>query len=518
MKKLFNYSGLILIIFSIISISSCKKDKTAPVVSTEGITQITYTSATSGGIVNGDGGSAIVARGVCWNSSTGPTTSNSTTNETGALGSFASNLTNLNQNTTYYVRAYAVNSVGTSYGNEITFTTNKVSVPDLTTTEITSITQKTAISGGNVSSDNGESVTSRGVCWSTVTKPTTADDKTVDGTGTGIFVSNISGLDGGTTYYLRAYAINNTGTSYGNEITFTTDPAFIPVISTKAISAVTPSTASSGGNVTSDGGSSISARGVCWSTTSNPTTANSKTTDGTGTGSFTSSVSGLTPGTTYYLRAYATNSAGTGYGDQTVFMSVLSDVDNNLYKTVTIGTQVWMAENLKTTKYRNGDLIGTTDPPTNDITIEAAPKYQWAYDGNEGHVPDYGRLYTWYAITDSRNVCPTGWHVPSDGEWNVLAALVGDSVGGRLKEKGLTHWLSPNTGASNTSGFTARPAGIRGEFFIELGLNTIFWSSTEYDGGDAWLRYLSHDDNILGRSNLNKYYGFSVRCMKNSQP
>src|SRR4029078_12512714 len=135
--------------------------------------------------------------------------------------------------------------------------------------------------------------------------------------------------------------------------------------------------------------------------------------------------------------------------------ATVTDIDGNVYHTVTIGTQVWMVENLKTTKYRNGDLIGTTIPATLDISSESTPKYQWAYKGEESNVATYGRLYTWYAVADSRNVCPTGWHVPSDAEWTTLTTyLGGESVaGGKLKENGTVHWESPNTGATNESGF-----------------------------------------------------------------
>jgi uncharacterized protein (TIGR02145 family) len=157
----------------------------------------------------------------------------------------------------------------------------------------------------------------------------------------------------------------------------------------------------------------------------------------------------------------------------------ITDVDGNVYTSVTIGTQVLMVENLKTTRYRNGDLIGTTTPATKDIHAEANPKYQWAYDGNESNVVTYGRLYTWDAVTDSRNLCPTGWHVPSDAEWTTLTYLGGESAaGGKLKEAGTAHWLAPNTGATNESGFTALPGGIRdtdGDF-AAIGWFCAFWS------------------------------------------
>ena len=141
--------------------------------------------------------------------------------------------------------------------------------------------------------------------------------------------------------------------------------------------------------------------------------------------------------------------------------STFTDVEGNAFHFVKIGKQIWMKENLKTTKFSNGDLIGTTNPPTFDISEESNPKYQWAYDGNEDNVAAYGRLYTWYAITDSRNICPAGWHLPTNAEWDTLSFyLEGENVaGGKLKEIGNKHWKSQNFGATDEVGFTALPGG-----------------------------------------------------------
>lgn len=188
------------------------------------------------------------------------------------------------------------------------------------TTAVSSITTTTASSGGTITSDGGASVTARGVCWSTSANPTISDSKTTDATGTGTFTSSLTGLTAGTLYYVRSYATNSSGTSYGTQVSFTTASITVPVLAaTTAASSVTGTTASSGGNVTSDGGASVTARGVCWSTSSNPTTSDSKTSDGTGTGTYTSSLTGLSGGTQYYVRAYATNSAGTAYGTEINF-------------------------------------------------------------------------------------------------------------------------------------------------------------------------------------------------------
>ena len=197
----------------------------------------------------------------------------------------------------------------------------------------------------------------------------------------------------------------------------------------------------------------------------------------------------------------------------------ITDIDGNIYATVKIGNQVWMAENLKTTKYKNGDLIGTTTPAALDIYGESMPKYQWAYDGNEDNVATYGRLYTWYTITDSRGVCPTGWHVPTDGEWTELTNyLSGESVaGGKLKESGTIHWASPNTGANNESGFTALPGGSRtaAGVFNYIGSLGFWWSATEEYTDYAWYRIMYYNgSNVYRDYDYGSKDGFSVRCIK----
>lgn len=196
-------------------------------------------------------------------------------------------------------------------------------IPVLTTTAITNVGANTATGGGNVTSDGGATVKTRGICWSTNQNPTISDSTTSSGTGTGSFSVSISGLAASTTYYVRAYATNSVGTNYGDQVTFTTSSPTTPVVSTTSATSVSSTTATAGGSVTSDGGSTVTARGVCWSTSSGPTAdLTTKTTDGTGTGSFTSSITGLTVNTTYYLRAYATNAQGTSYGSEVTFTAV----------------------------------------------------------------------------------------------------------------------------------------------------------------------------------------------------
>ena len=294
-----------------------------PSVTTATITQITLNSAVAGGNVTSDGNASVTERGVCVATSSNPTTANSKISAGSGTGEFTCNLTGLQEGTKYYVRAYAVNSKGTAYGEEVVFTTTVAGVPTITTTQPSQVTETTAVSGGNVTSDGGASVTERGVVYSLSASPSIADlSSTIvrSGSGTGAFTCNLSDLQAGTTYYVRAYAVNSKGTAYGDEISFTTAlPVSLASVTTSSVSNVTETTALAGGSVTSDGNASVTERGVCISTVSNPTTANTKITAGSGTGSFTCNLSNLQAGTTYYVRAYAVNSKGTAYGEQVSF-------------------------------------------------------------------------------------------------------------------------------------------------------------------------------------------------------
>jgi hypothetical protein len=290
-------------------------------------TAIAATTATAGGNIISDGGSTVTARGVCWNTSTVPTISNSKTTDGNGTGTFTSSLTGLLPATVYYLRAYATNATGTVYGNEVTFTTSQIVALALTTTAPTGIATTAATAGGNITSDGGLVITARGVCWSTSSTPTINNSKTTDGNGTGVFTSNLTGLQPNTKYYLRAYAANLSGTTYGNEVSFTTAQTAVLTLTTTTPTAIGLNTATAGGNVTSDGGSTVTARGVCWNTSTNPTISNSKTTDGNGTGAFTSSLTGLQSSTTYCLRAYATNASGTAYGNEVSFTTTTAVVN-----------------------------------------------------------------------------------------------------------------------------------------------------------------------------------------------
>ena len=212
--------------------------------------------------------------------------------------------------------------------------------------------------------------------------------------------------------------------------------------------------------------------------------------------------------------------------------NTIRDIDGNVYTSVTIGTQVWMVENLKTTKYLNGDLIGTTNPDTLDITLESTPKYQWAYEGNESNVNTYGRLYTWYAITDTRNVCPIGYHIPTDTEWTTLTDyLINNGYGYQGSGNDIGKSMAATSGwgtdptegnlgndqeGNNSSGFTALPSGSRDYFgsFWDIGYVGRWWSSTEASTMSTYYRGMSAGYSNVLRYDLGKQNGFSVRCLR----
>jgi uncharacterized protein (TIGR02145 family) len=402
----------------------------------------------------------------------------------------------------------------------------KDELPTLSTQDVTEVTYTTANSGGIVTDDGGSSIVARGLCLNTTGSPTMTDILVKSGSGSGPFKKSITKLTPGTKYYIRAFAQSDAGIGYGNELSFETVAIQVPLLTTYPVIFETQTTINTGGEVLAEYGGFVSERGICWSTTANPTVElSTKTKASLVNGNFYSKITGLTAGTTYYLRAYATNEAGTGYGNEFNFTihvdgTPVTDVDENIYNTVRIGTQVWMTENLKVTRFNDKTPISLV---TSGYWQTVYPAYCWYNNDEAAYKPDYGALYNVYAAIQyyDKNICPTGWHVPDDGEWTTLITyLGGDSVaGGKLKESGTAHWLSPNPDATNESGFTALPGGTTNFNlgFSFVGLSGYWWSSGigAFNMGTSHIirAIFSHYNYVL-RTNADNNYGYSIRCIR----
>lgn len=282
----------------------------------------------------------------------------------------------------------------------------------------------------------------------------------------------------------------------------------LPSVTTADVVSITSTTATSGGTITSNGGSTITATGVCWNTTPSPVISGSKTSDGTSV-AFSSTLSGLIGNTTYFVRAYATNVSGTGYGNEISF-TTLPDA-------IKIGSQTWMDNNLNVTHYLNGDPIVNVIDGAQWLNLTKGAYCD--YDNTSSNSTTYGHLYNWYAVTDSRNICPIGWHVATVNDWQVLTNYLGGLAvaGGKMKETGIVHWHDPNVGATNESGFTALPGGHRysDAAFFNVGINAYWWTSTEASATNANYRLVSQNGPGMAVSDFPKVGGFSVRCVKN---
>jgi uncharacterized protein (TIGR02145 family) len=751
MKNLIRYSIIISLLTGfIIILHSCKKEE-LPTLSTASITNITSSSATSGGNITSDGGAEVTQRGICWSTNENPTMSDSKTDEGGGTGQFVSNLTDLNAGTTYHVRAYAINSVGTAYGADMTFSTlggapecitqpatnisakgatlngtvnanhssatvtfdygltteygqtitatqspvvgnsiTNVSVavtgltegktyhfrvravnslgsdededmtfttsgqaPEATTQSPTNVTTVSATLNGTVNANHASTVVSfdygttsaYGSSAPATPSPVSGDNATsvsaaVSGLNTGttyhfrlkavsslgtaygddiefstlgqkprvitqpasdvqvtsatlnglvnanhlntifsfeyglsagygstaspasnqitgssdVSVSiNLTGLTGGTTHHYRVVATNQLGTTYGDDATFTTRATV--ALSTNAIIEITYNSAIGGGNITSDGGYAITARGVCWSTSTNPTINDDHTIDGAGSGSFTSEIKCLDGETTYYVRAYATNSEGTVYGDQESFTTepspiafnpdltygTVMDIDGNCYKTIQIGDQTWMAENLKTSRYNDESPIPNVlddeewinllersyDPNTYERIYEITGAFCWYNNDSATYDNEYGKLYN-FGAAESSKLCPVGWHVPTASELSTLMNPYRltieypngpDPAGNELMEIGTVHWNDAM--GTNETGFTALPGGIRSyNASNNIGVKAFFWSSTrigEDYGAISFYHPIPFSTDFppspLG-SGLGMTAGLSIRCIK----
>jgi uncharacterized protein (TIGR02145 family) len=619
MKNEYYITVRLLLIF-IVMIACEKEEKIVlPTVDTASVDEIYNTSARVGGRVADNGGADITERGVYWGTSASPETSGTKLQVGTGTGIFYDILSGLSSGVKYYVKAYAVNTIGTSYGNE-TFFTTQISLPTILTAVVTDFTSTSARVGGNISDNGGFEVTQRGVFWGTEPDPRLTGTKLVIGSGSGDFSQILTGLSSAITYYVVAFATNLKGTVYGNELNFSTQPG-LPQVSTATISDIKAYSAKVGGNISSSGGADITDRGVYWGLLPEPQSTGTKLKIGSGTGNFIDTLENLNPGVTYYVMAYASNAMGTSYGEaknyttlgavpavrnlnytdltansiilnglvsandlsttvtfeygttdsygniseyannpvtedvdtvsanivglqpQTLyhfrikaendlgavysedltFTTVITgitgtvpDSEGNTYKTIGIGYQEWMTENLKSAKFNDGDSIPliVKDSLWRELST---PGLCW-YNNDEGNKNTYGALYNWYAVSGNKKLCPSGWHVPTNEDITTLVEYLGGASksGGLLKETGNNHWNSPNAGATDEYSFTALGGGKRladGSFdFMKVEGN--WWSSTEYSAQNASYLYILFSYSNSFQAYFNKKTGMSVRCVK----
>jgi uncharacterized protein (TIGR02145 family) len=524
-----------------------------PGLTTTTITEITSHSAKGGGNITNDGGAEITARGIVWHTGANPDMDNFTgkVDAGNGLGSFENDLTDLIPGTSYFVRAYAVNEEGMAYGNEVEFKTLAV-LAQVATGEVSDVKTDSAAIAGNVLDDGGAVVTDRGMVWGLEENPTLENNAGIlsRGEGIGEFSLILTGLTPATDYFARAYAINEIGISYGEQVAFTTLQAiFPPTVITADITNITHNSAIGGGNVTESGGAAVFERGVVFSKSTDPTTADNVVTSRRGTGTYISYLVNLDPVSTYYVRAFAKNSAGTSYGNQVEFttasqygqpcpgLPTVKDIEGNVYNTVLIGNQCWIKENLRTATYKTGTPIldGSDGQVWASNTTGA---YAW-YENNADEGKEYGVIYNWYAV-NTGNLCPAGWWVPSDTDWTELTDYLinnfheinEENVGNKLRScRQIDSPLGSDCSVvehprwdaheemfgTNDFGFSALPGGSRnytGNYFYGNGIIGYWWSSTEVDDGTAYYRRIYHDNGQFHRLMYHKGNGYMVRCVK----
>jgi len=308
-------------------------------------------------------------------------------------------------------------------------------------------------------------------------------------------------------------------------------------ITTTPATNVVETTATIGGQITNQGTTAVTTRGICYALTGSPTTSNFTVTSGSGTGTFQVNLTGLTGGSVYYARAFAINSNGTSYGNQVMFTTTgpnpgtctgtVKDIDGNEYGVVSIGSQCWMKENLRVTKFRNGAAIpldssgGVNGDGAGQTWGFLGTPGRTLYNHSQANLLTFGFLYNKWTINDSRGVCPAGWHVPTPLDWAALALQLGGHLvaGGKMKSTGTAIWRSPNEGADNSSNFTGYPGGRREVVtgkFVSKGEIGFFWSTGT--GGSDFSHELQFDRRVLSNPTIgyswHEFNGYSIRCIR----
>jgi uncharacterized protein (TIGR02145 family) len=498
----------------------------APTVDTDAASSITATAATLNATITATGGAAVSATGFKY-ATNALLTSPTDVAGSGTTSPFTGSLTGLTASTQYWAVGYATNSVGTSYGDTITFTTLAIA-PTVDTDAASSVTATAATLNATIMATGGAAVSATGFKYATNALLTSPTD--VAGSGTSSpFTGSLTGLTASTQYWAVGYATNAVGTSYGDTITFMT-LAIAPTVDTDAASSVTATAATLNATITATGGAAVTATGFKYATNALLTSPTDVAGSGT-TSPFTGSLTGLTASTQYWAVGYATNAVGTSYGDTITFTTSAPPFtcgtstvtyDGYNYATVQIGSQCWFKENLRNDDYNDATLIpGNLDDATWSTTTsgaqtvygEGASAVSSGSDNEVANLADYGRLYNWYAVNTGK-LCPSGWHVPTDSEWTTLTDTLGGQLfaGTKLKASSSD---TPAWNGDNSSGFSALPGGSRGASgnFSNQGNNGYWWSSSP-SGALAWYRVLSSGGSNVSRDDYGTRSGFSVRCVR----
>lgn len=447
-KRIFQNNGNILSL-SVTDIDSITytipNRSTLPTLTTQAVTVLSSSSAFGGGNVSADGGSTVIQRGLCWNTSPNPTLANNFTVDGTGLGSFGSTMQPLSPAATYYVRAYATNANGTSYGNEISFVTatanNNGSLPTISTNQVVYMDSLSANCGGDITADGGLAVTARGVCWAIGTTPTINHNRTLDGSGAGSFNSRLGNLLPNTSYFVRAYATNDAGTAYGITFSFTTKG--LPRLQIDSVYDKAFRTVRISGTILSDGGVKISERGFCWSYNPKPSVNDNIVLSGSGLGSFNQQLQPLQVDTLIYVRAFVGTSVGYIYSNPATISTNLNHCAVGPTKIVEVTNPItgktWMDRNLGAAR----SATSSTD------TASYGDLYQWGRgrDGHQCRNSDTSRIITstpsgvqtssfiitdswqkswfigkfpdlWDGVNSLNNPCPRGFRLPTLAEFD----------------------------------------------------------------------------------------------------
>jgi uncharacterized protein (TIGR02145 family) len=532
-------AAIVLASVFLLTLSACRKDTSVPEITTLSVQNIAYFTANCGGLVEDDGGLEITHRGVCWSTNPNPTINDDTTLNLNEKHYFVARLSGLEPSTTYYIRAYAINEKGTAYGKEITFTTLDGSLPEAATHEISDIASILATAKGEVVSDGDVNVRERGFCWSTSPNPTIDDNKRASGSGKGVYTALLTDLAPNTNYHVKAYAINDAGITYGNELQFTTNPPeTLPEIETVSISGLNQWSANSGGIILHDGGGTISERGICWSKSPNPSVSNQKILATYITDTFSINMYSLEHGKTYYVRAFVKNLAGIAYGNEVSFTTLqigascpgvptITDVEGNEYTTLQAGEYCWLRENLRVTKFRDGSDIQRIHYNT------SIPAYT-GYDNYSPWIQLYGALYNWYAVNSAIGICPEGWHVATRAEWDHLflyMTRISDSYNiaekittvksSRVEPTPHPRWDQGGIIGNDLGNFSALPGGVRRSHFgfTRIGRSAYWWTSNSYTVNPvypdrAFSAQIYNDKEFIYTPIEHQSSHLSVRCVK----